>query len=97
MSTSLSPEPATYETKNLQSFDNEREMFTVLSEPIEVIVEKKLYMEIGIDEPERTRFMSASWISGASTISQLSPGASRVQAAEAKWVESCVTSSSNTS
>ena len=62
-------------------------MFTVLSEPMEVIVLKKLYMLIGIDEPERKVFMRASWISGASTMSQLNSGASRVQVAAAKWVD----------
>ena len=34
-------------------------MFTVESAPMADIVLKKLYMPIGIDEPERTRFMRA--------------------------------------
>ena len=60
------------------------------------MVEKKEFMEIGMDDPESTRFIRAPWISGASMMSQLSSGASRVQAASAKAVDVGVHSSSNT-
>ena len=80
----------------LQSLDKLREMSAMLSEPAEVMVEKKLYTEIRIDEPDGTRLSSASCNSRSSTLSQLSSGASGVQAASAKWVDVGVTSSSNT-
>ena len=66
MSGSLSLEEVLrYETNTRFSFDRLREIFTVLSDVMLDIVEKKLLITMGMELPCWTRFITASSISGA--------------------------------